>query len=84
MVNNVERYKVLSTLDLKSAYYQEPIREEKLYTVFETDSKLYEFNCIPFGVKNGVAVFHQMIDEILKKEVKDTFVYADNVTLWRD
>lgn len=83
MVNNIAKYKVFSTLDLKSAYYQVAIREEeKPYTAFEADGKLYEFNRIPFGVKNGVAAYQRVIDEILKKEgVKGTFAYVDDVTV---
>ena len=39
-VREVATYKVFSTLDLKSAYHQVPIREEeKLYTGFEADGK---------------------------------------------
>ena len=76
MVNDVARYKVNSTLDLRSAYHQVEIKEEeKPYTAFEARGKLYEFNRIPFGVTNGVASFQRVIDEILEKEnVKGTFV----------
>ncbi|XP_064104081.1 uncharacterized protein LOC135213917 [Macrobrachium nipponense] len=82
MVNNIARYKVFSTLDLKSAYHQVAIREERPYTAFEAGGKLYEFSRIPFGVKNGVAAFQRVLDEILKKEkVSGTFAYVDNVTV---
>ncbi|XP_068240061.1 uncharacterized protein [Palaemon carinicauda] len=82
-VNNVSRYKVFSTSDLKSAYHQVPIREdEKLYTAFEASGKLYEFNRIPFGVKNEVAAFQRVVDQILAKEkVEGAFAYVDNVTV---
>ncbi|XP_068220393.1 uncharacterized protein [Palaemon carinicauda] len=56
--------------------------EERPYTAFEAGGKLYEFNRIPFGVKNGVAAFQRVLDEILKKEkVGGTFAYVDNVTV---
>lgn len=43
---------------------------------------MYEFNRIPFGVKNGVAGFQRVLDEIIEKEnMKGTFVYVDNVTV---
>ena len=36
MVNDISKYKHFSTLDLKSAYHQVPIKEEdKKYTAFE-------------------------------------------------
>ncbi|XP_068238623.1 uncharacterized protein [Palaemon carinicauda] len=54
-VNNVSRYKVLSTLDLKSAYHQVPIREdEKLYTAFEASGKLTQsINLLGYSIKDG-------------------------------
>lgn len=83
MVNSIARYKVFSTLDLRNVYHQVAIREEERpYTAFEAGGKLYEFNRIPFGVKNGVAAFQHVLDELLSNEkLNGTFVYVDSVTL---
>ncbi|XP_064090685.1 LOW QUALITY PROTEIN: uncharacterized protein LOC135204401 [Macrobrachium nipponense] len=83
MVNNIARYKVFSTLDLKSAYHQVAIREEERpYTAFEAGGKLYEFSRIPFGVEKWSQLFQRVLDEILKKEkVSGSFAYVDNVTV---
>ena len=83
LVGDVARYKVFSTLDLRSAYHQIPIREdEKQYTAFEADGKLFQFTRIPFGVTNGVAAFQRVMDSIVSEEgLRDTFVYLDNITV---
>ena len=36
--------------------------EDKPYTAFEANGKLYQFSRIPFGVANGVACFQRIID----------------------
>ncbi|XP_069778983.1 uncharacterized protein [Narcine bancroftii] len=42
MVNSIAQYKVFSTIDLKAAYHQLPIREsDHIYTAFEADGRLY-------------------------------------------
>ena len=42
----------------------------------------YQFFHIPFGVINGVAVFHRAMDRFIEKEyLKDTFPYLDNITV---
>lgn len=83
MVGQVAQYKFFSTLDLRSAYHQVSIKEEdKPYTAFEADSKLYQFKRIPFGITNGVASFQRIMDDLVEKEgLQDTFVYIDNVTV---
>ena len=83
MVTKLAGYKVYSTLDLKFAYHQIPIREkEKAYTAFEGNGKLYQFCRVPFGVTNGVAVFQRTINDIIdNNKLKDTFAYFDNITI---
>ena len=57
-VNELAKCKWLSTLDLKSAYYQVPLAtEDRAYTAFEADGKLYQYCRLPFSVTNGVSCF---------------------------
>ena len=83
MVEDISKYKYFSTLDLSSAYHQIPIAEdEREYTAFEADGKLYCFLYIPFGVTNGVAGFQRTVDAIVAKEnLSDVYVYVDNITI---
>ena len=58
MTKQIAQYRVFSTIDLKSAYHQVPLREEdKKFTAFEVNGCLYQFRRMPFGVTNGVATF---------------------------
>ena len=83
LIEKISQYEIYSTLDLKSAYHQIPIREnEKHFTAFEACGNLYQFRRIPFGVTNGVASFQRIVDSIIKQaDLKDTFAYLDNVTV---
>ena len=82
-VNQIAQYTVFSTVDLKSAYHQVPIKEEeKKYTAFEANGRLYQFCRIPFGVTNGAAAFQRTMDNLISEEaLKDTFAYLDNITI---
>ena len=51
MVNKIAQYRVFSTIDLRSAYPQVPLKDE------EARGNLYQFTRLPFGVTNGVASF---------------------------
>ena len=83
MVNELAKYTVFSTFDLRSAYHQIKIVESDCkFTAFEANGRLYEFTRIPFGVKNGVAAFQRVISEFIEREnLKDVFPYLDNVTV---
>ena len=83
MVNELAKYTVFSTFDLRSAYHQIKIVESDCkFTAFEANGRLYEFTRIPFGVNNGVAAFQRVISEFIEREnLKDVFLYLDNVTV---
>ena len=80
-INKIARYKVFSTVDLKSAYHQIPIHEDdKPYTTFEGKKCLYHFNRVPFGVTNGPPCFQRTIDQFTEEEeLSDTFAFFDNI-----
>ena len=86
IVNKLARYTVYSMYDLKSAFYQIPIREsEKHFTAFEADGQLWEFNQIPFGVTNGPPAFQRYVDEIIRREkLQVTDAYFDNISVAGD
>ena len=83
MTNQIAQYRVFSTIDLKSAYHQVPLREEdKKFTAFEANGCLYQFRRMPFGVTNGVATFQRIMNDFITSEgLLDTFAYLDNVTI---
>ena len=74
---------MFSTFDLRNAYHQVPIlNDDRKYTGFEANGRIYQIRQIPFGVTNGVAVFQRLMDNIIKeKKLIDTFPYLDDITV---
>lgn len=83
MFNKIAQYRVLSTIDLQSAYHQVPIKDEdKLYTALETRHDLYHFTRLPFGVTNGVACLQrEMMKFAAENNLEAVFPYLDNVAV---
>ena len=60
MVNEISKCRVFSTIDLRSAYHQVPLKDEdKPYAAFEACGGLDQIPRLPFGVTNGVACFQE-------------------------
>ena len=83
MVNKIAQYRVFSTIDLRSAYHQVPLKDEdKPYTAFEAWGNLYQFTRLPFGVTTGVACFQrEMMKFVDENDLEASFPYLDNVTI---
>ena len=77
--------KWFSTLDLKSGYWQVPIKEQdKAKTAFRTSSgQLFEFNQVPFGLCNAPATFSCLMDCILAGPHWETCLfYLDDIIVF--
>ena len=76
--------KVFSKIDLRSGYWQMPIREQDIpKRAFRTRWGLYEFLVMPFGVTNAPSQFMHMIKDVLS-EYLDVFVlvFLDDILVY--
>lgn len=74
---------LFTTLDLKSGYYQIPIREgDKHKTAFVTPDGHFEFNRMPFGLANAPATFQRLMNQVLgSARHKEVLAYLDDVII---
>lgn len=73
----------LSTLDIKSAYWQVPMeKNSRQYTAFIVPTRgLFQFTRMPFGLHNAPATWQRLIDKILGNLEPFVFVYLDDVVI---
>lgn len=74
----------LTSLDIKSAYWQIPIEEaSRPYTAFTVPNRgLFQFCRLPFGLCNAPAVWMRFIDQVLGPELEPhVFVYLDDIII---
>lgn len=83
IINKIAQEKYYSSLDLRSAYYQVPLKEEeRYYTAFEASGRLFQYKRLPFGVTNGVSAFQRIIDEFISRNnLNKTYAYLDDLTV---
>ena len=78
-----EGYNFFSKLDLKSGFYQIPIREtDKPKTGFCTPFGLYQFNVLPMGLKNSPPTFQKVMTDTLKFCRLFSLVYLDDIIVF--
>ena len=80
-VNKLAQYRVFSSIDLKSAYHQVPLKDsDKPFTAFEAEGELWQFKRMPFGVTNGGSCFQRYMNSFIReKGIADSFAYLDNL-----
>ena len=74
-----------STLDLASGYWQELLEDNsKEYTAFSTPDGHYEFEVLPFGLKNAPSDFNRVMQLMLRRIENNTFViaYFDDIIIY--
>ena len=83
LINKIAKSKYYNTVDLKSAYYQVLLlTEDRKFTAFEANGKLYQYCRMPFGVTNEVTTIQRIIDYLIEKyKLMKTYTYLDNVTV---
>lgn len=75
--------KYLSSLDIKTAYWQVPMSEEcKAFTAFTVPGRgLFQFRRMPFGLHNSPATWQRLIDRVLSHLEQFVFVYLDDIVV---
>ena len=83
IVNEIAKWKRISTLDLKSAYHQIKILSKDChYTAFQSGLEPYQWKVTPFGLTNAVPAFQHVMNEFIDcYKVKGVNVYLDNITV---
>lgn len=72
---------IFSKFDLKSEFWQIQIHEKDKYkTAFVTPFGQYEWNVMPFSLKNAPSEFQNIMNDILGPLSKYSIVYIDDVT----
>lgn len=83
ILDNLGKSVYFTTLDLKSGFHQipmDPAHKEK--TAFSTDKGHFEFNRMPFGLKNAPATFQRAMNNILGEYIGTIcYVYLDDIVI---
>src|SRR5437588_5047665 len=76
--------KYLSSLDIKSAYWQVPVAESsRPYTAFTVPNRgLFQFRRMPFGLHNDPATWQRLVDRVIGADLEPhVFVYLDDIII---
>ena len=83
IVSELSKFKVFTTIDLKSAYHQIELNpRDREYTAFQSGSELYQWRRLPFGLTNAVPEFQRAINSFVEQnKLKCCFPYLDDITV---
>ena len=73
----------ISKVDLNKGFHQIPIQPvDMAKKAFCTPWGKYEFRVMPFGLRNGPAVFQRLMDQILHRDKDASVVYIDDIAIF--
>lgn len=79
----IEGSKYFTLIDLRAGFWQIPMAENsKHLTAFRTHRGHYQFNVMPFGLKNAPATFQRWTNDLFKDlRYKGVLVYLDDILI---
>ena len=79
--SNLSGARIFSKVDLMRGYHQIPMARESIpKTAVITPFGLFEFLCMPFGLKNAAQAFQRLMDSVLRG-LPFAFVYVDDILI---
>eukprot|EP00253_Pinus_taeda_P016901 PITA_16901 len=83
LIRRIAGAKIFSKFDLKARFWQVAIEEsDKFKTAFSIPAGHYEWNVMPFGLKNAPSKFQKVMDDIFKPYFNWLIVYIDDVLIF--
>lgn len=85
ILDRLKEARYLSCLDIKSAYWQVPMKESaRELTAFTVPGRgLYQFLRMPFGLTNAPATWQRLIDQVLGVDLEPhVMVYLDDIVIF--
>lgn len=84
ILNNLKGTKYFAKLDLSQGYYQIRMAEEsKNKTAFICEFGVYEFNRVPFGLRNAPNHFQKQINKVLSKFIGSScYCFIDDIIIF--
>jgi hypothetical protein len=83
LINRLSDAIIFSKFDLKSGFWQIQIHEEDKYkTTFTTPFVHYEWNVMPFELKNAPSEFQNIMNEIFNPFSNFSIVYIDDALIF--
>lgn len=83
-LDKLREAKYISTIDIKSAYWQIPVaKESRPLTAFVVPTRgLFQFKRMPFGLHNAPSTWQRFIDRVLGHDLEQyVSVYLDDIIL---
>ena len=84
ILDQLGRAKFFLAFDLSAGFHQIPMKEsDKKYTAFSTSQGHFEYNRMPFGLKNAPATFQRMMANAFRGLIGTRcFAYIDDIVIF--
>ncbi|GLT29446.1 hypothetical protein SLA2020_043150 [Shorea laevis] len=83
LINCIQNSEIFSKFDCKSGFWQIKMEKESIpWTAFTCPEGHFEWQVMPFGLKNAPSIFQKKMDQIFKKYPDFVLVYIDDILVF--